>query len=100
MPVMAPAATSFNRHFSISFMDRKEVTNRVLERVKGYEGVEADKVTEESSFKDLGLDSLDGVEVVMSFEEEFLIEIPDADSDKIVSVKDAIDYIAAHPEAK
>lgn len=50
--------------------------------------------------KDLGLDSLDAVEVVMALEEEFAIEIPDAEADKILSVDDAVTYIAAHPHAK
>lgn len=50
--------------------------------------------------KDLGLDSLDTVEVVMAFEEEFGVEIPDAEADKILSTSDAISYIAAHPQAK
>jgi len=48
----------------------------------------------------LGLDSLDSVEMVMAFEEEFVIEIPDAEADKIMSCKDAIDYITTHPNAK
>ena len=50
--------------------------------------------------KDLGLDSLDTVEVVMAFEEEFAIEIPDSEADKILSTDDAISYIAGHPHAK
>ena len=49
---------------------------------------------------DLGLDSLDTVEVVMAFEEEFSIEIPDSEADKILSVSDAIEYLAAHPSSK
>ncbi len=49
---------------------------------------------------ELGLDSLDTVEVVMAFEEEFSIEIPDSEADKILSVADAIEYVAAHPQAK
>ena len=54
-----------------------------------------------SSFQsELGLDSLDTVEVVMAFEEEFSIEIPDSEADKILSVSDAIEYLAAHPAAK
>jgi NADH dehydrogenase (ubiquinone) 1 alpha/beta subcomplex 1 len=46
------------------------------------------------------LDSLDAVEVVMAFEDEFGIEIPDADADKIQSTADAIKYIVAHPKAQ
>ena len=57
-------------------------------------GVEADKVTEDASFiDDLGADSLDIVELVMAFEEEFGVEIPDDAAEKIGTVKDAIDYI-------
>ena len=47
---------------------------------------------------DLGLDSLDAVEVVMAIEEEFTLEISDADADKIDSVSKAIDYVAAQPD--
>ena len=50
--------------------------------------------------KDLGLDSLDTVEVVMALEEEFAIEIPDSEADKILSCTDAISYVASHPMAK
>ena len=56
--------------------------------------VDAAKVTSEASFvDDLGADSLDTVELVMAFEEEFGIEIPDEDAEKILCVKDAIGYI-------
>lgn len=50
--------------------------------------------------KDLGLDSLDTVEVVMAFEEEFGFEIPDNEAEKIDSIKTAVDFIASHPQAK
>lgn len=50
--------------------------------------------------KDLGLDSLDTVELVMAFEEEFAVEIPDVEADKILSTSEAIRYISAHPQAK
>jgi acyl carrier protein len=60
-------------------------------------GVEAEKVTPEASFvEDLGADSLDTVELVMAFEEEFGIEIPDEDAEKLQSVGDAISYIQQH----
>jgi acyl carrier protein len=60
-------------------------------------GVEADEVKPEASFTDdLGADSLDIVELVMAFEEEFGIEIPDEDAEKITRVKEAVDYIEKH----
>ena len=60
-------------------------------------GVEGSEVTEKASFTDdLGADSLDIVELVMAFEEEFNIEIPDEDAEKIASVEDAVSYIAEH----
>ncbi|MBP3615746.1 MAG: acyl carrier protein [bacterium] len=73
----------------------------VLEKVKKIVvenlGVEADKVTEKSSFiDDLGADSLDTVELVMAFEEEFGCEIPDEEAEKILTVEDAVKYIEAH----
>ena len=57
-------------------------------------GVDANEVTPEASFvDDLGADSLDTVELVMAFEEDFNIEIPDEAAEKIQKVKDAVDYI-------
>jgi len=60
-------------------------------------GVEAAEVTIEASFvDDLGADSLDTVELVMAFEEEFDLEIPDEDAEKIAKVQDAVTYIDAN----
>jgi acyl carrier protein len=60
-------------------------------------GVEEDKVVPEASFiDDLGADLLDIVELVMAFEEEFGVEIPDDAAEKIATVQDAITYIEAH----
>jgi acyl carrier protein len=71
-----------------------ETAERVKKIVVEHLGVEAEKVTEEASFiDDLGADSLDIVELVMAFEEEFGVEIPDDAAEKITTVKDAIDYI-------
>lgn len=59
-------------------------------------GVKIEEVKPEASFvDDLGADSLDTVELVMAFEEEFKIEIPDEDAEKITKVKDAVDYITS-----
>jgi acyl carrier protein len=64
-------------------------------------GVDEDEVTPDASFvDDLGADSLDTVELVMAFEEEFSIEIPDEDAEKITRVKDAIEYIDKHAKKK
>ena len=66
------------------------VRNLIVEQL----GVNADQVTREASFiDDLGADSLDTVELVMAFEEEFGIDIPDEDAEKIGSVTDAIRYL-------
>lgn len=73
----------------------------VLERVKKVVveqlSVEPGQVTETASFTaDLGADSLDTVELVMAFEEEFGVEIPDEEAEKITTVKDAVAYIEAN----
>ncbi|HWU03677.1 MAG TPA: acyl carrier protein [Novosphingobium sp.] len=70
----------------------EQVTKIVVEHL----GVEEGKVTPEASFiDDLGADSLDIVELVMAFEEEFGVEIPDDTAEKITTVQDAITYIEA-----
>ena len=63
-------------------------------------GVEAEKVTPEASFvEDLGADSLDTVELVMAFEEEFGIDIPDEDAEQMRTVGDAVKYISANADS-
>ena len=71
-----------------------DIADRVKKIVVEHLGVEADKVTTDASFiDDLGADSLDTVELVMAFEEEFGVEIPDDAAEKILTVKDAIAFI-------
>ena len=71
-----------------------DISKRVISIVMEHLGVEKDKITENSSFiDDLGADSLDTVELVMAFEEEFSIEIPDDAAEKITTIKDAISFI-------
>ena len=71
-----------------------EVSDRVKKIVLEHLGVDESKVVENASFiDDLGADSLDTVELVMAFEEEFGCEIPDDAAEKIMTVKDAIDFI-------
>jgi NADH dehydrogenase (ubiquinone) 1 alpha/beta subcomplex 1 len=83
-----------------SGLSRASITERILEVLKGYDKVDVNKLTPDARFTDdLGLDSLDAVEVVMAIEEEFSIEIPDKDADEIRSTNDAINYIAGRTDA-
>ena len=71
-----------------------ETADRVKKIVVEHLGVDAEKVTEEASFiDDLGADSLDIVELVMEFEKEFNIDIPDEDAEKLRTVGDALKYL-------
>lgn len=71
--------------------------DKVKEIIVDQLGVDADEVTTEASFiDDLGADSLDTVELVMALEEEFSMEIPDEEAEKIKTVGDAVEYIKAH----
>ena len=73
------------------------VEERVIEIVSEQMGVAKDQITKDTSFvNDLGADSLDTVELVMEFEEEFDITIPDEEAEKIQSVGQAISYIEEH----
>lgn len=71
-----------------------DIAERVKKIVVEHLGVDAAKVTDNASFiDDLGADSLDTVELVMAFEEEFGVEIPDDAAEKIITVKDAVEFI-------
>ena len=77
-----------------------DIEAKVKEIIVNQLGVSAEKVTMEASFvDDLGADSLDTVELVMAFEEEFGVEIPDEAAEKIATVKDAVEYLKEHVEA-
>ncbi|XP_068639745.1 acyl carrier protein 2, mitochondrial-like [Aristolochia californica] len=105
---LSPFPISFNvfgRHLSEevrgSFLDKSEVTDRIITVVKNFQKVDPSKVMPTAHFQnDLGLDSLDTVEIVMALEEEFGFEIPDNEADKINSIYLAVDFIASHPQAK
>ena len=72
----------------------KDISQKVKKMVADHLGVEEEKVTDESNFiDDLGADSLDTVELVMAFEEEFGSEISDSEAEKILTVGDAIKFI-------
>ena len=75
-------------------MSTEEIFNKVKEIIVEQLGVAETAVVPEASFiDDLGADSLDIVELIMALEEEFEIEIPDADAEKVVTVNDVVEYI-------
>ncbi|KAI1773807.1 acyl carrier protein [Hypoxylon cercidicola] len=104
--VVAPAPRlaafkSVRMYSAASGLKKEEVEGRIMGVLEGF-----DKVNDPSNIKptahfanDLGLDSLDTVEVVMAIEEEFSIEIPDKDADAIHSVNQAVEYILSQPDA-
>ncbi|XWW99857.1 hypothetical protein V2A60_007871 [Cordyceps javanica] len=103
-PVALRAAQSFvpvRMYSAGGGLKKEEVEGRIMSLLQGF-----DKVNDASNIKpaahfanDLGLDSLDTVEVVMAIEEEFSIEIPDKDADTIHSVDKAVEYILSQPDA-
>jgi len=82
-------------------LTNEAVTKRVVDVVKAFRNVKhPEKVSAQSHFvNDLGLDSLDGVEIVMAFEDEFGIEISEEESEKITSCQDAVNFILHHPNS-
>ena len=75
-------------------MSDKSIEDRVKDIIVDQLGVNADQVTPEAKFiEDLGADSLDTVELVMAFEEEFEIEVPDEEAEKLQSVGDVVTYV-------
>ncbi|ERN05091.1 hypothetical protein AMTR_s00053p00140290 [Amborella trichopoda] len=91
----------FSDELKGSFLDKSEVADRVITVVKNFQKVDPSKVTPNAHFQnDLGLDSLDTVEIVMALEEEFGFEIPDNEADKIHTINLAVNFIASHPQAK
>lgn len=78
-------------------MTNEEIYTKVKDLVSKHLNIDEKEVTKEASFiEDLGADSLDTVELIMSFEEEFNIEIPDEDAEGIKTVQNVVDYIQQH----
>lgn len=83
------------KSYSTAALTLGDVRRRVLDVCKAFDKISADKLTEDSHFmNDLGLDSLDQVELVMAMEDEFGFEIPDADAEKLLRPADVVKYIA------
>ena len=79
---------------------REEVFERVKEVLTEQLGIEESEITEEASFQeDLDADSLDLVELIMELEEQFGMEIPDEEAEKITTVEEAVDYVSEHQAA-
>lgn len=98
-PSLLSVPFSANAHNT--FLNKNEVADRVLKVLKHFQNIDPSKVSLAAHFQsDLGLDSLDTVEVVMALEEEFTLEIPDKEADNIKTCSAAIDFIASHPMAK
>ncbi len=88
---------NINYSFKEGLYLMSDIASRVKKIVVEQLGVEAEKVTDTASFiDDLGADSLDTVELVMALEEEFGIEIPDEDAEKISNVSQAIEYVSTN----
>ncbi len=80
-------------------MEREELLKKVKAIVADKLSISEDQVTDEASFiDDLGADSLDTVELVMALEDEFNMDIPDEEAEKLTTVGKAIDYVLAHLE--
>ncbi|KAM0460049.1 hypothetical protein ACHAPV_000301 [Trichoderma viride] len=100
-PVRVQSLMGLRMYSAGGSLNKEEVEGRILSLLQGF-----DKVNDTANIKptahfanDLGLDSLDTVEVVMAIEEEFSIEIPDKDADTIHSVDKAVEYIINQPDA-
>ncbi|KAL6599536.1 hypothetical protein ACP70R_045673 [Stipagrostis hirtigluma subsp. patula] len=95
----ALAQCGFARGMSAPVGQESDVRARVVDLVKKFDKIDADKVTETADFqKDLSLDSLDRVELVMAFEQEFSIEIPDDKADKLSCCADVAKYIISESQ--
>lgn len=79
--------------------EKKSIEERVKEMIVEQLGVNPEQVTPKAKFiEDLGADSLDTVELVMAFEEEFNVEVPDEEAEKLQTVGDVVRYIEEHVE--
>ncbi|KJR87515.1 NADH dehydrogenase (ubiquinone) 1 alpha/beta subcomplex 1 [Sporothrix schenckii 1099-18] len=100
-PAVAVAVAPLRFYSAAAGLNKEEVEGRIISLLQGFDKVnDASNIKATSHFaNDLGLDSLDTVEVVMAIEEEFSIEIPDKDADSLHSVDKAVEYILNQPDA-
>ncbi|CAN5550556.1 N/A [soil metagenome] len=94
LPGLLKASPEIQRELSTVFMSDKPIEEKVKDIIVEQLGVNPEQVTPQASFiEDLGADSLDIVELVMAFEEEFNVEVPDEDAEKLQTVGDVNKYI-------
>lgn len=92
--VTPPLKRAPDSQISFNAMSEKSIAEKVKDIIVEQLGVNPEQVTENASFiEDLGADSLDTVELVMAFEEEFGVEVPDEDAEKLQAVGDVVKYI-------
>ncbi|KAL3230497.1 Acyl carrier protein, mitochondrial [Nakaseomyces bracarensis] len=88
------------RFYSSSSLTKDQIQKRVIDVIKAFDKTKASSITEQTTFhKDLGLDSLDTVELLVAIEEEFDVEFPDKVADELKSVQETVDYILTNPDA-
>ncbi|XP_057253983.1 acyl carrier protein, mitochondrial [Pezoporus wallicus] len=95
LPQVPRALPPCRRYSELPPLTLDDIKERVLYVLKLYDKIDPEKLTVESHFmKDLGLDSLDQVEIIMAMEDEFGFEIPDGDAEKLMCPQEIVDYIA------
>ena len=100
-PLFRYAAGGAGNPATATYFEKAEVEEKVLRVCKDFEKVDPSKVSTTSHFiSDLGLDSLDQVELVMAFEEEFVVDMDDAQAESIHTVGDAVKFFEEHPMAR
>eukprot|EP01101_Sappina_pedata_P010130 TRINITY_DN6304_c0_g1_i1.p3 TRINITY_DN6304_c0_g1~~TRINITY_DN6304_c0_g1_i1.p3 ORF type:complete len:126 (+),score=69.97 TRINITY_DN6304_c0_g1_i1:184-561(+) len=100
LAVAFPRVTVRN-YETASHLEQSAIESRVIDIVKNYSKIDGSKVTAASHFiNDLGVDSLDVVEIVLALEDEFAVEIPDDVADNVQSIADAIKYLSDNPYIK
>lgn len=96
----AAGGSSSKEHREENGMDREEILKKIQGIAADRLGVDEADVTPEASFReDLEADSLDLVELIMELEEEFGMEIPDEEAERITTVEEAVDYVSEHQSA-
>ncbi|XP_017788702.1 PREDICTED: acyl carrier protein, mitochondrial isoform X2 [Habropoda laboriosa] len=92
--IVVPQVNTRNTRTFCTAVKSKDIENRVLSVIRSYDKITAEKLKLESHFmEDLGLDSLDHIEVIMAIEDEFGFEIPDMDAEKLLRPADIVRYV-------